>query len=343
MTLRYEASATCLSWIPPTAVQGVFSLPFGLGIAHYDQPPPDEQPDVEALLAADAIRFANQLRGWIEVEDGRIVSHGMSGRGQLGSTTVRLRSSGLTFAGVALPDLAPPPRVHRDRVVFTQTAGGHTGAPVPRRVTGPPFWRLAAPVAWTTIRLTLRSDGTPTARLAAAGPFPRHYLYDSAGKLTRKSALIRYTDWIRRSGHDDPWAGAGAPVPVAAVRGPAERSLGNTMLMSGSYRQHTLPQGRLLSERPIAESEVHLLLDGLLVIEIGQQAAIEVGPGAIFDPSMRTPYSKVHAGVRARTPSRLAVLPRAQLDDQALLGVAAEQTARLQAHRTGRGQPAELP
>ena len=328
--MRHEATATCLSWIPPTAVQGVFSLPFGLGIAHYDQPPPDELPDVEALLAADAIRFANQVHAWIEVEDGRITSHGMSGQGRLGSTTVRLRSRGLTFAGVALPDLVPPPRVLRDRVVFTQTAGGHTGAPVPRPVTQPPFWRLAAPVAWTTLTLTLRADGTSAARLAAASPFPRHYLYDSAGRLTRKSALIRYKDWIRRSGREDnPWAGGGTPVPVTTVRGPAERSLGNAMLVSGGYRQHTLPEGMLLSDRPIADSEVHLLLDGLLVIEIDRQPAVEVGPGAIFDPSMRTPYSKEHVTVRARTPSRLAVLPRTQLDDKALLGVAAEQGARL--------------
>ena len=343
MTLRHEASATCLSWIPPTAVQGVFSLPFGLGIAHYDQPPPDQLPDVEALLAADAIRFANQLRGWIEVEGDRIVSYGTSGGGRLGSTTMRLRSRRLTFAGVALPDQIPPPEVHRGQVVFTQTAGGHTGAPVPRHVDRPPFWRLAAPVAWTTITLTLRADGTSAARLTAASPFPRHYLYDSAGKLTHKSALIRYKDWIRRSGHDDPWAGAGAPVPVTAVRGPAERSLGNAMLVSGGYHQHSLPRGMLLSERPIAESEVHLLLDGLLVIEIDGQPLVEVGPGAVFDPSMRTPYSKEHVRVRARTPSRLAVLPRAQLDDQGLLGVAAEQTARLQYYRTEHGQPAGSP
>jgi hypothetical protein len=339
MTLRHEGSATCLSWIPPTAVEGVFSLPFGLGVARYDQPPPDDLPDLEALLAADAIRFANQLRGWIEVKDGQIVSHGMSGGGRLGSTTVRLRSRGLTFAGIALPDLVPPPRVHRDQVVFTQTAGGHTGAPIPHYVDQPPFWRLAAPVAWTTITLTLRTNGTSAARLAAASPFPRHYLYDSAGKLTRKSALIRYKDWIRRSGHDDPWAGGGAPVPVTPVRGPAERSLGNAMLVSGGYRQHALPEGRLLSERPIADSEVHLLLDGLLVIEIDRQAAVEAGPGAIFDPSMRTAYSKEHVTVRARTPSRLAVLPRAQLDDQALLGVAAEQVARLQATAPAAGSP----
>ena len=44
--MRYQATGTCLSWIPPTAVEGVFSLPFGLGVAHYDQPPPDELPDI---------------------------------------------------------------------------------------------------------------------------------------------------------------------------------------------------------------------------------------------------------------------------------------------------------
>ena len=80
---RVEATATCLSWIPPQAVEGAFKLPFGLGIAHYDKPPPDSAPDIAGLLAADAIRFANQLRAWIEVRDGEITDCGMSGRGRL--------------------------------------------------------------------------------------------------------------------------------------------------------------------------------------------------------------------------------------------------------------------
>ncbi len=256
----------------------------------------------------------------------------MSGGGQLGSTTVRLRSRGLTFAGVALPDLAPPPEVHGDLVRFTQTAGGHTGAPVPRAVPRPPFWQLTAPIAWSTIALTLNADGSSTAELAAASRFPRHYLYDSAGRLSHKSAVIRYKDWIRGSAQNDtPWGGGGEPVPVTAVKGPAERSLADTILVSRDYRQHDLPEGALLSERPIAGTEVHLLLDGLLLIEIDQQPALEAGPGAIFDPAARTLYSNEHVTVRARTPCRLAVLPRDQLDSQALLGVAAEQASRLNA------------
>jgi hypothetical protein len=332
--MRYEATATCLSWIPPTAVEGMLSLPFGMGVAHYDQPPPEELPDLDALLSADAIRFANQLHAWIEVDRGRISSHGMSGGGRLGSTTVRLRSRGLTFAGVALPDITPSPEVHQDQIRFAQTAGGHTGAPVPRAVPHPPFWRLTAPIAWSTVALTLRRDGSSQAEIAGASPFPRHYLYDSAGLLTHKTAVIRYKDWIRESaGQDSPWGGGGEPVPVSAVRGPAERSVADAILMSGRYRQQGLPEGALLSVLPIAVTEVHLLLDGLLLIEIDQRPAAEAGPGAIFDPATRPAYSKEHVRVRAKTSCRLAILPREQLDSQALLGVAAEAISRMEAHR----------
>ena len=245
---RVEATATCLSWIPPQAVEGMFKLPFGLGVAHYDKPPPDSAPDIAGLLAADAIRFANQLRAWIEVRDGEITGYGMSGHGRLGSTTVRLGSRALTFAGVAMPDLITPPEVHPGRVRFAQTAGGHTGAMVPRHIPHPPFVRLTAPIAWTTVALTINADGSSRAELAGASCFPRHYLYDAEGNLTHKSALISYRHWLRRAAHEDsPWSGAAKPVPVAHVRGAAERSLADTILVSGGYRQHRLPAGALLS------------------------------------------------------------------------------------------------
>ena len=100
-------------------------------------------------------------------------------------------------------------------------------------------------------------------------------------------------------------------MPVIAVRGPDERFPTDAILVSGDYRQHSLPEGSLLSERPIADTEVHLLLDGLMLIEIDQQPAAEAGPGAIFDPAMRTPYSKAHVTVRAKTPlsARRAAAP----------------------------------
>jgi len=131
-------------------------------------------------------------------------------------------------------------------------------------------------------------------------------------------------------------------VPVTAIKGPAERSLADTILVSGHYRQQDLPEGMLLRERPIADTEVHLLLDGLLLIEIDQRPALEVGPGAIFDPATRPHYSKEHASVRARTPCRLAVLPRDQLDSRALLDSAAEQASRLNAYLENRDRRQSL-
>jgi hypothetical protein len=43
-------------------------------------------------LAADAVRFANELRAWVEVEDGRVTGHGHLGGGRIGGTTLRAGS-----------------------------------------------------------------------------------------------------------------------------------------------------------------------------------------------------------------------------------------------------------
>jgi hypothetical protein len=330
--MRLTAEATCLSWIPRTAVEGAFKLPFGLGVAHYDSPPPDASPDVPGLLCADAIRFANQLQAWIDVEDGRVLGHGMTGGGRLGSTTVRLRKAGLTFAAVAVPDLVATPEVLTDGVRFRQTCGGHTGAPVPRAVTNPPFVRVSAPLAWSTIVLTLHLDGTSESEIADASLFPRHYLYDSAGRLTHKSALIRYKEWLRRSEQQQsPWAGVHPAVPMTGVKAEAERSLADTILVSAPYDQHRLSAGAMLGSVSIGDDQVAVLLDGLLVVLIDDEPAVELGPGAILDPSHRNEESKRHAKIRAQTAARLAILSRHQLDDDALLDVASEQAAALRA------------
>ena len=328
--VRLTAEATCLSWIPQTAVEGAFKVPFGLGVAHYDHPPPDVSPDVNALLAADAIRFANQLRAWIDVEDGQVRGHGMSGGGRLGSTTVRLMKRGLTFAGVGLPDLVAPPEVREDRVSFRQTCGGHTGAPVPRSVPNPPYVRISAPLAWSTVVLTLHSDGSSESEISDASVFPRHFLYDSAGRLTQKTALIRYKDWLHRSEQQQsPWAGVRQAVPTAGVKAEAERSLADSILVSARYDQYHMPPRAMLGSVGLRDDQLAVVLDGLLEVLIDDEPAVELGPGAILDPSQRSPESKQHAKIRAQTASRLGVMSRDQVDSDALLEVASEQASAL--------------
>ena len=94
--MRIASSVTAISWIPSDAIEGMPKLPFELGVARYDSPPPDhiEKGDLERLRAEDRFREANELAAWIEVEGGKIVGHGYEGTGLVGSTTFNLGITG---------------------------------------------------------------------------------------------------------------------------------------------------------------------------------------------------------------------------------------------------------
>jgi len=89
--MRYESSVTSISWIPSEAVTGSTRVAFDAGFTHYDEPPPAQVDDIEALRAADKFRFANVLRAWVETDSaGQISECGYSGGGLIGDTTIRL-------------------------------------------------------------------------------------------------------------------------------------------------------------------------------------------------------------------------------------------------------------
>jgi hypothetical protein len=56
---RIESSVTSVSWIPLNAMQGIQKLAADLKASHWDPPPPDRLDSLDDLMAADAIRFAN--------------------------------------------------------------------------------------------------------------------------------------------------------------------------------------------------------------------------------------------------------------------------------------------
>ena len=70
--MRIESSVTSVSWIPSAAVGGTARIPFEAGVPHYDSPPPDHWADVDSVIGPQGARFGNELRAWIEVDDGRI-------------------------------------------------------------------------------------------------------------------------------------------------------------------------------------------------------------------------------------------------------------------------------
>ena len=319
--MRFESSVVSITWIPSEAVRGLTRLTFETGVTHYDQPPPAEVHDLEALRSHDGFRFANELAAWIEVEDGRIVDFGQAGEAHMGSTTVRIGKLHKTFAGVTFPTLRPPPEVGDGWVRFTQTAGGRTALPFPRLVAHAPFVQLRPPTAWTTLSLTLHADGRVERELSGASPFPRHWVYDADGRLVAKSGVNRFGRWARHATRRrSPWHHVEHRPRMSAVETPVERQLSGE-IMQGGRTIRRLRAGQLLIDQGGTGDEVFLVLDGVLRVEVDGREVGEVGPGAVVGERAVVEGGARTATLRAVTPVRVAVTTGTRLGQPALAAV----------------------
>jgi len=319
--MRIEGAVIAVSWIPSEAISGVvYRLPFKVGISHYDDPPPDDLPDLDEFLAADRARFVNELRAWIEVRDGVVVDHGHAGKGRIGSTALRFASVGMTFAAVPFADLQGAERQGGTAVRFEQTCGGRTGVPAPRRVDKPPFVQFAAPLAWTTLALTLYADGHSEFELMAASPFPRHWIYDPDRRLSHKSARIDYHRWSTEAfGRRTPWGEPGSSALVAEAESALERRLSMHIMRAGAKPDiRGLSAGERLTRQGDEGDELYLLLDGLLRVEVDGEELAEIGPGAVLGERAILESGLRTASLTAVTPCRVAVATRDSLRPELL-------------------------
>jgi hypothetical protein len=319
--VRHHGSITSLSWIPSEAVEGSSRLAFDAGIAHYDMPPPEVIEDLEALRASDRFRFANVLEAWVEVDDaGAITACGRDGGGLMGATSVKLGPLMRTFEAIALPDIAPAPERGEDWVRFSQTAGGRTGVPAPRRVRRRPFVQWQAPLVWTTLSLTIHADGTVKGELTGASRFPRHWVYDGSEHLSHKSGLADFKDWYRKSfGRHTPWGDTDSEALVTAVETALERAL-SAQLMRGSAKPQIrkLKAGSALVRQGEAGSEIFLLLDGVLRVEEDGRRLAEYGPGAVLGERAHLEQGGRTSTLMAVTACRVAAVEADQFDRSAL-------------------------
>jgi hypothetical protein len=326
--MRIESSVTSITWIPSEAVEGMPKLPFEVGVAHYDDPPPDRIDDLNALRDADAFREANELRAWIDVQGGKITDYGYRGRGLIGVTRLKLAGREVSFPAVKYPLLQAEPEIGPDWVRFVQTAGGRMGLPAPRRVRGKPFFQIASASAWTTLSLIIYADGTSKHSLEGASPFPRHWIYDKDGKLVEKSATIDFKAWYREShGKGTPWGEEDSPAFTTAVESELERELSHALMRGGRKpKRRKLEPGEMLVEQGEEGQDLFLLLDGMLDVEVGGQVVAEVGPGTILGERALLEGGRRTSTLRAATPARVAVVSSADVDEAALPELA-------QAHR----------
>lgn len=320
-----SSSITSVSWIPSEAITGVFKLGMVLGISHYDPPPPEHLDDLEALRAADRFRFANDLRASIEVDEaGRITDASYDAGGLMGATTVALSGASTTIPGVAFPDLQHEPEHGDGWVRFRQTTGGRTGSPMPRRVNHPPYVRVTSPTVWTTLELTMHADGRVERRVTGASQFPRHWVYDADGDLVQKSGTADFKEWMGDSFTGrDPWSDQDREVLMAEAETALERTL-STLIMQGDSKPsfRSIEAGTTLVEQGEPGSDLYLVLDGILTIEVDDEPLAEAGPGAILGERAMLEGGLRTSTLRATTPCRVAVAQADQVDRHALAELA---------------------
>lgn len=324
--MRVRSEVTSVSWIPSEAVTGVMKAGFSLGFTHYDDPPPDDLgglDGVTALRDADAFRYANRLSAFAEFDGDRAVDSGYDGGVLMGATTARLGPLGVTLAAIALPDLRADPEVGEGFVRFRQTCGGRTALPMPRRIAHPPFVRLQPPMVWTTLTLTLRSDGTSSYELAGASPFPRHWVYGPDSALVAKAGLTDFAKWSGQESQGTPWGDEDSPVVVTAAETALERRLSGLIMRGGKRPEvRTLPAGSVLTTQGEAGDEVFLVLDGVVAVDVDGTRLAEIGPGAVLGERAVLEGGVRTATVTAVTPVRVAVAAADALDRAALAELA---------------------
>lgn len=334
--MRFETSATCISWIPSEAVTGVNRAVFDSGFTHYDPPPPAEIDDIGgaglvALRDRDGFRFANHLAVWIDTLDGRIVDAGYSGSGMMGATTVAVRGRSSTFEAVAFEDLRHPVEIAEDgsTATFVQTVGGHTALPAPRLVARPPFVAYRAPIVWSTLELTVDAAGSGELDLIGASRFPRHWVYDASGALCAKAGLADFAQWWHHSfGSHTPWGDEDNEVLVTEVESALERELSGEIMHGATPPViRTLCEGERLVEQGDAGGEIFLLLDGVLAVDVGGRQVAEVGPGAILGERAVNEGGRRTSTLRALTAVRVAVVDEDRLQRD-MLGLVGERHRR---------------
>jgi hypothetical protein len=337
---RVESSVTAISWIPSEAIEGLSKIPFEFGLTHYDEPPPDQLEDLEELRKSDRFREANELRAFVEVEDGRIVGHGHLGQGHIGATTVRIGPAAIRFPAVHLPDLRPDPEVGPASVRFVQTVGGRMGLPTPRPVRHKPFVQFWPSIAWTTLALTIHADGTSSHELIGASPFPRHWVYGDDGALVKKSGVVDFNTWFNESfGERTPWGESDSPAVVASVESALERRLSASIMGGGTKPKiRMLAEGETLVEQGAEGTGMYLILDGMFVVEVDGEEVAEIGPGAVVGERAALEAGTRTATLRARTRARVAETTSGELELDDLGSLAS--THRKEDDRSAEGRPA---
>jgi hypothetical protein len=195
---------------------------------------------------------------------------------------------------------------------------------MPRPISGKPYVQWLAPTVWTTLALTIGSDGSSRGEMTGASAFPRHWIYDHQGQLTAKSARADFGEWMHTvHGQHSPWEEEDSQPLVTAAESALERQLSATIMRGGAKPTiRKLATGSLLAEQGEPGDDIYLLLDGMLSVWADGNQVGEVGPGAVIGE--RSPLEHGHrtATLRAATNCVIAAAAKNRIDRDKLASLA---------------------
>ena len=318
--MRIERTATSISWIPSDSIPGLMRVPFERRLMHYDPPPPLTLADLDGMRRRGEFRFANELRAWIDVEDGTVRDCGYSGGLTMGLTPITAGPLRVMLPTKGNPEIKRTPQVTDSEVTFVQTCGGRPGFSFLKPSARPPFVVTRPFNIWTTIQLRIRADGTASQQLLGASPFPRHWLYGDDGELVEKVALTRSQLWTKTVfGSHTPWGGEEQIPEVAAPETRLERSLSES-IMQGATKPavRRLAAGDFLFHQADEATSVALVLDGIFEVRVDGKAVGKVGPGTVVGERAGLEGGRRTATLCAVTDARVGELAASALDADAL-------------------------
>lgn len=275
---------------------------------HYDPPPPLSITDLESMRRKGEFRFANLLRAWIDVEDGKITDYRYAGGVVMGLTPITVGGLRVLLPTKGNPEIRHSPQVAGNSVRFVQTAGGRPAfsflKPAPRW----PYLETRPFTIWTTIELTISADGSSTQRLVGASPFPRHWLYDDSGRLVQKATLTRAQFWLRTAfGHHTPWGGEDSEPLVAPPESELERRLSEQIMQGGRHPDvRAIRAGEYLFHQAEEGTSLAVILDGDFEVRVNGRAVGHVGPGTVVGERASLEGGRRTADLRALTEARVA-------------------------------------
>jgi CRP-like cAMP-binding protein len=92
-----------------------------------------------------------------------------------------------------------------------------------------------------------------------------------------------------------------------------------------SLERRELDEGQTLVEQDQPGTELFLVLDGMLDVEVDGEVVAEVGPGAILGVRASVEGGMRTATLRAATRCRVVVVPREVLDQAEIVAIASGQ------------------